>query len=173
MGIESTLKRIEFMSSNELAKLKNNAERLLANGSEQQRQDAQIILDAMTASQEAKVQQVYDRYSDMTINQRVISSFSEKPASETEALVIKTLMKNPGSTSQELSKACGWKAQTWHLWFGTMCAERQAELWPAPPSESRPDKKFMTGILADLSADNRFTMKPDVASAFEALGLAS
>lgn len=55
--------------------------------------------------------------------------------------------------------------------FGTMCADRALYLWPAPAAEHR-NGKFYSGILADLKEpENLFTLKPDVAAAFEHLGL--
>ena len=46
-------------------------------------------------------------------------------------------------------------------------------LWPAPLSDARPDKKTMTMILADYDeASSTWKMKPEVAEAFKAMGLA-
>ena len=77
---------------------------------------------------------------------------------------------HPGSTSTELSQALEWGGQAWHMHFGTMCFNRAVYLWPAPKSEVRA-ADFYSGILADLSSENRWTMKPEVEVALSELGL--
>ena len=103
--------------------------------------------------------------------QRVADAFQAKPMKPGERTAISALLHHPGSTSAELSAAAGWRGNTWHLRFGTMCKDRVDALWPAPGSEVR-DAEFFTGILADFDkAEARFTLKPEVAEAFQAMGL--
>lgn len=103
--------------------------------------------------------------------ERVIKAFKAEPMTDTERKLIQVLLDNPNSTSGELTKMIGWKGMSWHLHFGTMCANRGVYLGQ-PPKATTPNGKFYTGILADFDNDkSRFTMKPDVAAAFAQLGL--
>ncbi len=103
--------------------------------------------------------------------ERVIKAFTADPMTDTEQKLIQVLLDNPHSTSGELTEKIGWKGMSWHLHFGTMCANRGVYLGQ-PPEATTPNGKFYTGILADFdNATSRFTMKPDVAAAFAQLGL--
>lgn len=103
--------------------------------------------------------------------ERVIKAFKAEPMTDTEQKLIQVLLDNPNSTSGELTEKIGWKGMSWHLHFGTMCANRGVYLGQ-PPKATTPNGKFYTGILADFDNDtSRFTMKPDVAAAFAQLGL--
>lgn len=102
---------------------------------------------------------------------RVIKAFTAEPMTDTEQKLIQVLLDNPHSTSGELTEKIGWKGMSWHLHFGTMCANRGVYLGH-PPKSTASNGKFYTGILADFdNATSRFTMKPDVAAAFAQLGL--
>jgi hypothetical protein len=103
--------------------------------------------------------------------ERVIKAFKAEQMTDTEQKLIQVLLDNPGSTSGELTEKIGWKGMSWHLHFGTMCADRGVYLGQ-PPKVTTTTGKFYTGILADLeNKTNRFTMKPDVVAAFAQLGL--
>lgn len=103
--------------------------------------------------------------------ERVIKAFKSEPMTETEQRLIQVLLDNPGSTSGKLTEKIGWKGMSWHLHFGTMCANRGVYLGQAPDATTR-NGKFYTGILSDFDNDtSRFTMKPDVAAAFAQIGL--
>ena len=91
---------------------------------------------------------------------------------ETEEKIVQVLLDHPGETSTGLSTLLGWGGQTWHMHFGEMCKKRETFHWPADDATGR-DASFYSGILADLSKHNRWTMKPDVATALAALGLRS
>jgi len=158
-------------SQAERARMRANAERLLNKGTPQQKADARSMLDALTALVMAERQKLNDLLSTMTMPFRVMEAFHHLPPTRTEEKTILALLDNPGSTSTDLSRACGWKGQIWHTHFGTMCKKREADLWPADPAVTR-DGNFYSGILADLNPDgNRFTMKLGVAAAFAELGL--
>ena len=50
----------------------------------------------------------------------------------------------------------------WHMHFGTMCKQREADLWPADPATKR-DGNFYSGILADLDTNgNVFEAKAEL-----------
>lgn len=173
MSIEKTIAALPAKSEEERQKIRANAQRLLVSGTDQQKADAQAVIDALEELSAAEHKALYDQLSGMTIAQRVVEAFKKAPPQDAEQRVIKVLLDNPGSTSTELSEALGWGGQTWHLHFGFMCAEREVFLWPAPRSEVRPDKKTMTMILADYDeARSTWKMKPEVAEAFKAMGLA-
>lgn len=173
MSIDKTIAALHSKSEEEREKIRANAERLLTVGTDQQKADAQAVLDALDELTAAEHKALYDRLSGMTVAQRVAEAFKKEPTTETDAKVIKVLMDHPGSTSAQLSEALGWGAQSWHMHFGNMCAAREVFLWPAPLSDARPDKKTMTMILADYDeASSTWKMKPEVAEAFKAMGLA-
>lgn len=172
MSIDRTLHTLPSLSAEERARLRTNAERLQATGTPQQKAGAARILQAMADLADAERQSLIDRLGPLPVAQRVAEAFRAHPMTETERKVIQALLDHPGSTSDELSRALGWGGKSWHMHFGTMCFNREAHLWPAPPSD-RPNKDFYCGILADLSeGTHRWSMKPDVAAAFAAMGLA-
>lgn len=129
-------------------------------------------MDALDAQEEAEHKALYEKLAGMPAAERVVEEFRAVPPTETDIKVIRALIQNPGSTSTELSKALGWGGKSWHMHFGKMCEAREVYLWPAERFEKK-DANFYSGILADFSADGSlFTMKPDVAAAFEELGFA-
>lgn len=131
---------------------------------------AQQLLDALEAQEHEERAELVAEVAGMEPAARVLKAFRAEPMTETEEKLIRVLLDNPGSTSGELTEKLGWKAQSWHLHFGTMCANRGVYLGPPPPVEITTGK-FYSGVLAELDDENRFTMKPDVAAAFEQLGL--
>lgn len=170
MNIDKIIASIPGMSRQERERVQVNAEKMLETGNDAQKQAAEKVLVTLAETEEAEHQALVDRLSGMEVSARVVQAFRVDPMTETEAKIIQVLLDNPGSTSTELSQALGWGAQSWHMHFGTMCANRAVYLWPAPKSEVRPSD-FYSGILADLSPDNRWTMKPEVEVALSELGL--
>lgn len=170
MNTDKIIAALPDMPRAERDRLRANAESLRDSGTPDQRVAATKVLEAMEAVETAEHDAIVERLSGMEVSARVVEAFRVNPMTETEAKIIQVLLDHPGSTSKELSKALGWRAQTWHMHFGTMCSNRSLHLWPAPRAEAR-DADFYSGILADLSTDNRWTMKPDVAAAFAEIGL--
>ena len=170
MNIEKIIASIPGMSHQERERVRANAEKLLEAGRGEQKQAAEKVLATLTETEEAEHQALVDRLSGMEVSARVVEAFRAEPMTDTEAKIIQVLLDNPGSTSTELSQALGWGAQSWHMHFGTMCFNRAIYLWPAPKSEVRA-ADFYSGILADLSPDNRWTMKREVEVALSELGL--
>jgi len=172
MSIDRIIAAIPDKSEADRRKMRTNAERWLAKGTPAQQADAGKMLEALDAQTVTERQEQSDHVQAMPIIDRVIEAFTKRPPTPTEDTVIRALLNNPASTSTELSRACGWKGQIWHKHFGTMARNREADLWPADPSQTR-DANFYSGILADLDPEgNRFTMKPGVAAAFAAMGIA-
>ena len=172
MNIDKIITSIPGMSHQERERVRGNAEKLLEAGSAEQKQAAERVLATLTETEDAEHQALVDRLSGMDVSVRVVEAFRVELMTETEAKIIQVLLDNPGSTSTELSQALGWGAQSWHMHFGTMCANRAVYLWPAPKSEVR-SSEFYSGILADLSPDNLWTIKPEVEVALSELGLRS
>ena len=170
MSIEKIISALPRMSSQERDRIRANADKMSTSGNEDQITDAGIVLAALNGLEASEHQQLVDRLSGLEVSARVVEAFRDDPMTETELKIIKVLIDNPGSTSTELSQALEWGAQSWHMHFGTMCANRATYLWPAPKSEVR-SADFYSGILADLSSDNRWTMKPEVTAAFSELGV--
>lgn len=147
--------------------MRSNAQRAAARGLD----DAHQLIVAIDRHEAAKRDRLASRASNLPRAELVRKAFMAKPMTETERKIVKVLLDNPGSTSEGLSKALGWGVQSWHMHFGTMCEKRLHSLWPPSPSDRR-DADFYSGILADLSpGTNRWTIKPEVAEGFAALGL--
>lgn len=171
LNIDKQLAAIPTANAESRSRMRSNAESWLTSGTTDQREAAQRMIDALDQQERADHDTLVGELSGLDTAERVIRAFTVKPITETEAKLIQVLLDNPGSTSTALSQALGWKAQSWHMHFGTMCAERAVYLWPAPNADHR-DGKFYSGILADLKEpENLFTIKPDVADAFARLGL--
>lgn len=171
LNIDKQLAAIPAASAESRAQMRTNAEGWLTSGTDAQREAAQRMINALNRQEQSEHEALLGELSGLDTPDRVIRAFTVKPLTETEAKLVQVLLDNPGSTSTELSQALGWKAQSWHMHFGTMCADRALYLWPAPDADHR-NGKFYSDILADLKEpENLFTMKPDVAAAFERLGL--
>lgn len=170
MNLDKILQTLATRSAKERDNVRANAERWKRDGTPQQKADATRLLEAMAAQEASERQALIERLSALPVAQRVAEAFGRMPMTETERSLIQVLLDNPGATSTELSRALGWEGQTWHMHFGTMCKHREVYLWPAPPSD-QPNKDFYSGILADLSEGSHWTMKPDVAAAFAAMGI--
>jgi hypothetical protein len=108
---------------------------------------------------------------------RIVEVFRRiKPMTDLERKVVQALVDNPIAEAEELSKAAGWNGKIWQTYFGSMCRDREAYLWPAPPlgkvknADGEP-KPFFSGILLTFDEDAHvFRMKPETAAAFEELG---
>jgi hypothetical protein len=170
INIDKTLASIRTATTDERKTMRSNAERWAA-GTEAQREAAERLVAALNSQDEEEHNALIDELIGLDAAQRLIRAFTEQPMSDTEAMLIQALLDHPGSTTTTLTQIVGWKEQSWHLHFGTMCRNRAVYLWPAPDAEHR-DGKFYSGILCDLKVpENLFTMKPEVAAAFEQLGL--
>ena len=93
-----------------------------------------------------------------------------------EKKMIEVLEEHPGATSAELTAAMGWRQQSWHLHFGTMCRDRLGRFIEAPPAPERPKPDgtpgdFFSGLLADYDdATSGFTLRPEARRALIAAG---
>lgn len=171
LNIDKQLAAIPAASVESRAQMRTNAEGWLTSGTDAQREAARRMIDALDRQERDEHEALVGELSGLDTAERVIRAFTVKPMTETEAKLVQVLLDNPGSTSTALTQALGWKAQSWHMHFGTMCADRALYLWPAPNVDRR-NGKFYSGILADLKEpENLFTMKPDVEAAFARLGL--
>ncbi len=172
MSVDKIIAALPGKSHIERERVRANAERLQASGNAEQKAAATAMIEALTALESSEHQSLVDRLSGLEVSARVVEAFKVLPMTETEAKITQALLDHPGSTSTELSHALGWGGQSWHMHFGTMCFSRATYLWPAPKSEVR-SAEFYSGILADLSSDNRWSMKPEVTTAFVEMGLTS
>ncbi|MAF27672.1 MAG: hypothetical protein CL820_10745 [Croceicoccus sp.] len=170
MNVEKIIESIPAMSQQERDRVRANAENLIEKGSTVQKAAAAKVVAELDEVAEAEHQQLVDRLSGMEVSTRVVEAFTTQPMTETEEKIVRALIENPNSSSTELSRKCGWGGQSWHMHFGTMCFNRAIYLWPAPKSEAR-ETDFYSGILADWSEDNQWTIKPEVEAAFAELGV--
>lgn len=170
MNIEGIIAAIPTMDRPKRQGVRKNVELWLANP--EKAADARRVLAALDAVVGREAAALADHVRGLPNAARVIEAFGHLPMTDTEQKIVQVLLDHPGETSTGLSTLLGWDAQSWHMHFGTMCKRRETFLWPADDAVGR-DTSFYSGILADLSEDNRWTMKPDVVQAFAALGLHS
>ncbi|MCA1338291.1 hypothetical protein [Pseudooceanicola marinus] len=171
MSIDLIIATLPSKIAAERQQMRDNAERLIEKGSAAKQADARKLLNALDELEAEERETLAQWVRDTPIGDRVLRAFEVVPLSDTEAKVIRALMDNPGSTSAELSKACGWRGQTWHAHFGKMCGAREVYLWPAEMSARR-EEKLWSGILADFDENTAtWTMKPEVADAFATMNL--
>jgi len=159
---------IAGMGVQQRAGVRANAERLLANP--KMVAAAHDVLEALERQSLLESEALSEQVRNLPMARRVVEAFKHKPMTKTERNLVQVLLDHPGSTSESLSRALGWQGQAWHMHFGEMCKRREARLWPAARSELR-DSSFYSGILADITSDNRWSCRPDVVEAFEELGL--
>ena len=151
--------------------MRATAETWTESGTPEQRDAGRRFMAALDALEVTEIDAQSTRVNGMSLADRVVAAFSANRMTPTDEKVIRVLLDNPSTTSAGLSIAIGWKAQAWHLHFGTMCFDRAAYLW-AGPVPAKGSKAFMSGVLADLEAPaNRFTMKAGAVDGFAALGI--
>lgn len=170
MGQERIIAALPGMSREKRARVRENAQKVMAKGDGAQKEAALEVIEALDRLEENEHQELVGRLSGIDVAARVVEAFRVEPMTETEAKIIQALLDHPGSSSSQLSEALGWGGQSWHMHFGTMCFNRATYLWPAPKSEMR-EADFYSGILADWSPEGQWQMKPEVAAAFAELGL--
>jgi hypothetical protein len=167
MSVDRMIAGLAEQSAENRRRMRENALRLSSSGTAIQRADAERLIQAIDAQDEESAAAIRA----LPVGERVVNAFRAQPPSETELKAVQALLDHPGSTSSELSQACGWRGRIWHEKFGTLCKKRERDLWPAADAVTR-DGKFYSGILADLEEpENRFTMKPDVQSALAVIGV--
>lgn len=171
MSIDLIIASLPDKSPEQRAQMRRNAEDKLKTGTDPMRQAAQQLLDALDDLEQSEQVAFHERLSNMPIVERIAEAFRSVPPTETELKLLRVLLDNPGATSTELSQKLGWEAQSWHMHFGKMCQSREVWLWPAAKAQHR-DGHFYSGILAEFEPDGaRFTMKPDVATALQEIGI--
>ena len=129
------------------------------------------MLEALDAFEQASRRPVQQPAGEAMVA-RTVEAFQRLPLSPSDEPVLRALLENPGSTSEQLAAKLGWDGHSsWHLRFGTLCRDRKHLLWSGPFEEKR-QAEFYSGILADFDERTRgFTLKPEVAEAFVQLGL--
>jgi hypothetical protein len=171
MSLEKIIASLPKRSADERKQMRHNAVEQLENPDPNKAAAAEQFLAALTDYEASEHAELIAEVAGLAPAARVIKAFTAEPMTETERKLIQVLLDNPDATSGELTEKIGWKGMSWHLHFGTMCAERGVYLGQAPDAVTRPGK-FYTGVLADYDGETSgFTMKPDVAAAFEKLGL--
>lgn len=171
MSIDRTLAALPGMTADQREQLRRNAEHWRDTGTPRQQSEGSRVLAALEAQPKVERAALAARLGNLDQAGRVVEAFRAVPMTETEGNLLQVLLDNPGSTSTELSRAMGWGGMSWHLHFGEMCKKRTVYLWPAERVEER-DGYFYSGILAAFANDgSRFTMRSEVVTALEALGL--
>lgn len=147
--------------------MRKNAELKLKTGSDEQKDAASIVLEALDAQEDAD----RARIASLPLAQLVAEAFRLEPPSDAEEKALRALLDHPGATSGHLSEVCNWGGLSWHLHFAEIGRRREHLLWPATPSQTR-DAEFWCGILADFDFDgSRWTMKPEVVAGLDAIGI--
>jgi 1,6-anhydro-N-acetylmuramate kinase len=161
--IEKILASLADRSDDQLGRIQANAVRQLASEKPAMRRDAERVISGIETELARRLEAILA----VPLSERIELAFRKRRATRAESTVIRALLDHPGSTSAELTRACGYKGKSaWHLRFGDLCKRREADLWPAPASEAR-DETFYSGILSDYDPEqSTFTMKPEAAVAF-------
>lgn len=170
MDVGRLIARIPQMSFADRRTSRENAGKWLMEGNPQQQDAAKAMISALDEFEKDERSAFVERMRGLPVAQRVMEAFRAEPPTDTDAKVIGALLDHPGGTSADLTAACGWQGQSWHLHFGMMCYRREQWLWPAEQSKTH-DAKFYSGILADFDeATAGFSMKAEVQQAFRELG---
>jgi hypothetical protein len=153
MNVARLIELIPEKSAEERRQMRENGRRLLAVGG-QRAADASALLEALDAF-EAQAREQCMRgpaYADTIAT--VIEAFQQQPMSETDRTLVQALLDNPGTSSEQLSEAIGWKDQAWQLHFGKLCEKRE-HLLSSAPFEPKRNAPFFSGILADFDEVTR------------------
>ena len=142
MNIDRLLDAIPLATKAKRDQMRENAHTRLKTGDPSQQKAARHLLEALDAREALETEALRVELSSLHLDERVVRAFAGQPMTANERDLIKVLLDHPGSTSSELTRLLGWKAQSWHLHFGMMCAKRAPYLWPAPDAEHR-DGKFI------------------------------
>jgi antitoxin component HigA of HigAB toxin-antitoxin module len=171
MNVSKLIEAIPSTSAADRIQMRANADRLMASGNDKQKNAALALVSAIDAQDVADQQSFDNRLTNMSQAEKVAEAFSAVKPTPSDLKAIRALLANPGSTTAELSAACGWKGNKWQSQLSLMCKKREGYLLPGDPDDER-DLAFYSGLLSDQDEEtNRFTMKPDIAAAFNALGL--
>lgn len=162
MNVDDLIASITAMSRTRLSKVRSDAEKRM--------HDARRLLEAIDDQMREEIRELERTPPNAQKTRQVVEAFTRELMTPSERALVQVLLDNPGQTSEKLSDALGWQGQSWHMHFGNMCKKREAQLWRAEPSELR-DARFFSGILAYLSQCNRWTIRPDAATAFAQLGV--
>ena len=171
MSIDKIIASIPDASRENRNGMRRNALEKLEGNDSKWRADAEKLLAALEQQDEQEHADLIAEVAGMAPAERVVRAFTAEPMTETEEKLIRVLIDNPGSTSAKLTEKLSWQAQSWHLHFGTMCANRGGYLG-TPPYAEMAKGKFYPGILADfVDEGSLFTMKPGASAAFANLGI--
>ena len=153
MNVEPLIASLPSKSDKERRTIRARAEDWVANGTPEQREAGDKVLEAFVKLDEREARG--------SLEARVERAFTAMPPSDHEVRLLQVLLDNPGKTNRELSRELGWDDNGFDMHFGMMCRDRQPYLGPAPDAETR-DGKFYSGLLADYGQnDSGFTMKPE------------
>src|SRR5687767_8978417 len=99
MDVEKIISRIPAMSSAERKDLQENGERLIQEGTSEQKDAAQRVIAAIAAQEAAEHATLLPRLSGMDAGERVVAAFRALPPTDVDRTVMKALLDNPGKTS--------------------------------------------------------------------------
>jgi hypothetical protein len=171
VNISGIIDAIPNMDRQQRQTIRERPRTWLAHGSGDRASAARLMLAALDAFEAREREGLVGHVAPNERVQRIYDAFQRLPMSETEGHVVHVLLDNPGLTSERLTAVAGWKGQTWHLLFGSMCRHREHLLWSAPFDEGL-GRKFYSATLADFDPNTRgFTLKPEAVEAFNLLGL--
>jgi hypothetical protein len=94
--------------------------------------------------------------------ERVARAFEDMPLDARETEAICALLDKPGSTSVELSRACGWMDTAWRAQMLMLCQRRRKYLWPEGISHDVTNGIIITALAEYDSYTLRFTPRKDV-----------
>ncbi|WP_339744172.1 hypothetical protein [uncultured Maricaulis sp.] len=161
----------------ERSAMRENARKMAESGDAKKSEQAEAFLAALDQYETDLAAVEYDHLSSLDEVGKIKEAFTRVPPTDTQVNLIKVIAETPGGTAGQLSSALRWEGLTWQMHFGMMAKDRQAYLWPAPPSEHRKQPSgeaatFYCGLLTTYDKKTSgFTLKPEARAAFVALGL--
>jgi hypothetical protein len=148
---------IERMSRTEFLQFMSNLERLEREGTLAQRR----------ASTEART-----TIQDLPNAARIKIAFRDEKLGARVRKLLEALDGHPGASAEELTRAMGWKSQSWKLQFAVMCQDRLGPLF-APPAETGEDElgSYYADLLAERDeAGSGYRLRPEVREALAEVG---
>lgn len=169
MDINRIIAALPGIGGLQLDRMRRNAERLKSDGSPDQQAAAARLLCAIDAQGGSTAGHRERR----SRTDRVAEAFRQMPPSETDLRVLLALLDNPGATSAALSRAIGWKGESWQQHFARMCEARAAWLCPPLPSERNAPVDVAALVAGFDPATGGYELTPEAVAGLARVGLSA
>jgi hypothetical protein len=161
------------------AEAMNHIELRLLSGEEMERYRSNVALAGKSADAKRRdaARRELERIAALPDEALIEIQFRDRNLTRSERRLIEIVDHNPGATSAALTRALGWRAQSWHLHFGIMCHKRLASVIAPPHFDNLPKADgtpgdFYSGILCEFdAATSGFTLRSHARRALVAAGV--